>query len=47
LDGDTLMGPAVLPLKLTDFDIDPPDFANTLKVADEFKIEVVLTARES
>lgn len=47
LKGDTLTGTAVLPLKLTDFGIAPPDFANTLKVADEFKIEVTLTARES
>lgn len=47
LQGDSLQGTAVLPLKLTDFGIDPPDFANTLKVADEFRIEVTLTARES
>lgn len=46
LEGDTLRGTAVLPLKLTDFGIDPPDFANTLTVADEFKIEVALVARE-
>jgi polyisoprenoid-binding protein YceI len=47
LQGDTLEGPAVLPLKISDFGIAPPDFANTLTVADEFRIEVVLTARES
>ena len=46
LTGDTLKGTAVLPLKISDFGIAPPDFANTLKVADEFRIEVVLTARE-
>ncbi len=46
LAGDTLQGTANLPLKLTDFGIDPPDFANTLKVADDFSIEVSLTARE-
>lgn len=47
LQGDTLTGTAVLPLKISDFGIAPPDFANTLKVADDFRIEVVLTARES
>ena len=47
LSDDTIKGTAVLPLKLTDFGIDPPDFANTLKVADEFRIEVTLVARES
>ncbi len=46
LEGDTLQGTAVLPLKLTDFGIDPPDFANTLTVADAFRIEVELVARE-
>lgn len=46
LSGDTLQGTAVLPLKMTDFGIDPPDFANTLTVADDFSIEVTLTARE-
>ena len=47
LTGDTLQGTATLPLKMTDFGIDPPDFAKTLKVADDFSIEVVLTAREN
>jgi polyisoprenoid-binding protein YceI len=47
LQGDTLEGTAVLPLKISDFGIAPPDFANTLTVADEFRIEVVLTACES
>lgn len=47
LEGDSLVGTAVLPLKISDFGIAPPDFANTLKVADEFRIEVTLTARES
>ena len=46
LQGDTLVGTAVLPLKISDFGIAPPDFANTLTVADNFRIEVVLTARE-
>ncbi len=47
LEGDTLQGTAVLPLMLTDFGIAPPDFANTLTVADAFRIEVELVARES
>jgi polyisoprenoid-binding protein YceI len=47
LTGDTLKGTAVLPLKLTDFGIEPPNFANTLTVQDDFRIEVVLMARES
>lgn len=46
LEGDTLQGTAVLPLMLTDFGIAPPDFANTLTVADAFRIEVELVARE-
>ncbi len=46
LTNDTIQGTATLPLKLTDFGITPPDFANTLTVADAFTIEVELTARE-
>jgi polyisoprenoid-binding protein YceI len=46
LSGNTIQGTATLPLKMTDFGIDPPDFANTLTVADDFVIEVELTARE-
>ncbi len=46
LSGDTIKGTATLPLKMTDFGITPPDFVNTLTVADDFRIEVVLTARE-
>ncbi len=47
LSGDTIQGTATLPLKMTDFEISPPDFVNTLTVADDFTIEVELTARES
>ncbi len=46
LTNDTIQGTATLPLNMTDFGISPPDFANTLTVADAFTIEVVLTARE-
>lgn len=46
LSANSIEGTATLPLKLTDFGITPPDFANTLTVADEFTIEVDLTARE-
>lgn len=47
LTNDTIQGTATLPLKMTDFEIPPPDFVNTLTVADDFTIEVELTARES
>ena len=46
LSNNTIEGTATLPLKMTDFGITPPDFANTLTVADDFRIEVTLTARE-
>ncbi|MBV7333277.1 YceI family protein [Chloroflexi bacterium TSY] len=47
LTGDTIMGSAISEeLLLTDFDIEPPNFANTLSVANEFHVEVSLTARE-
>lgn len=46
LVGDTLTGQATTRLKLTDFGIDPPNFANTLTVADEFSVEVQFTAKE-
>lgn len=47
LANNTIQGTATLPLKMTDFEIPPPDFVNTLTVADDFTIEVELTARES
>ena len=47
INDGTLQGTATLALKITDFGITPPDFANTLKVNDDFTIEVELTAQES
>ena len=44
LNGDTLTGTALAPLKMTDFEIEPPNFANTLKVADDFFVQVDFTA---
>jgi polyisoprenoid-binding protein YceI len=46
LTGDTLTGVATTRLLMSDFGIEPPNFANTLTVADEFGIEVHFTARE-
>jgi polyisoprenoid-binding protein YceI len=46
LTGDTLTGMASTRLKMSDFGIEPPNFANTLTVADEFGIEVQFTAKE-
>ena len=46
LDGDTATGIARADLRMTDFGIEPPNFANTLTVADEFSVEVKFTARE-
>ena len=44
--GNTLTGTATTRLKMSEFGIDPPNFANTLTVADEFGMEVAITARE-
>lgn len=44
--GNRLSGVATTRLKMSDFGIDPPNFANTLTVADEFGIEVTITAQE-
>ena len=45
LSGDTISGKATSePMLLSDFGIEPPSFANTLTVADEFHVEVELTA---
>ncbi len=46
LSGDTITGSASTPSKLTDWNIEPPSFANTLTVADEFEIRLDFTARE-
>jgi polyisoprenoid-binding protein YceI len=45
-DGDTATGVATADLRMTDFGIEPPNFANTLTVADEFSVEVEFTARQ-
>jgi polyisoprenoid-binding protein YceI len=45
LDGDTLTGTATTRTKMSDFGIEPPNFANTLTVADEFGIEVQFVAK--
>jgi polyisoprenoid-binding protein YceI len=47
LSGDTLRGKAILPLQMTDFGIDPPNFVNTLTVANSLRIEVDITAKKS
>lgn len=47
LNGDTLTGVATASgLKMSDFGIEPLSFVNTLTVADEFGIEVQITAKE-
>ena len=33
-------------MKISNFGFDPPNFANTLTVADDFTIQVELTAKE-
>jgi polyisoprenoid-binding protein YceI len=45
LAGDTLSGTATARVKLTDFGIEPPNFANTLTVEDEFTIQVDFAAK--
>jgi len=43
LYGDTLRGKAILLLQMIDFGIEPPNFVNTLTVANSFRIEVDIT----
>ena len=45
LAGDTLTGVATTRTLMSSFGIEPPNFANTLTVADEFGIEVQFTAK--
>ena len=45
LAGDTLSGTATTRVKLSDFGIEPPNFANTLTVEDEFTIQVDFVAK--
>ena len=44
VDGNTLSGTATATLLLSDFGIEPPDFANTLRVEDEFQARVDFVA---
>mgnify|MGYP002628036465 CR=1 FL=1 len=46
LSGDTIKGTAEAKAKLSDFGITPPNFANTLVVADPFTIRLEFSARE-
>ncbi len=46
LEDGTVTGTATTALKMTDFGITPPDFANTLTVADDFVVNLEFTARE-
>jgi polyisoprenoid-binding protein YceI len=46
LEGSTLSGHAVAVLIMSDFGIEPPNFANTLIVQDEFTIRVDFVAHE-
>ena len=46
LSGDTIRGTAVRQMQMTDFGIDPPHFANTLTVANDFRIEIDLVMRK-
>jgi polyisoprenoid-binding protein YceI len=46
LENGTITGTATTALKMTDFGITPPDFANTLTVQDDFVVNVEFTAQE-
>jgi polyisoprenoid-binding protein YceI len=46
LSGDTIRGTAVRQMQLTDFGVSPPDFVNTLTVANDFRIEIDLVAQK-
>ncbi len=46
LRGDTIQGVAEAAVKMSDFGINPPNFANTLVVADLFTIRVEFSAKE-
>jgi polyisoprenoid-binding protein YceI len=45
ITGDILKGVATTALQLTDFGFEPPSFANTLTVANDFTIRIELTAK--
>lgn len=44
-EGDTISGVATTSMQLTDFGFEPPSFANTLTVSNDFLIRIELTAR--
>lgn len=46
LQGQTITGMAVTRLKMTDFGVDPPNFANMFSVEDEFTVRVEFTFNE-
>lgn len=46
LSGDTITGVAEAKVKMSDFGVTPPNFVNTLVVADLFTIRIELTAKE-
>jgi len=46
LSGDTIRGVAEAKVKMSDFGVTPPNFANTLVVEDLFTIRIELTAKE-
>jgi polyisoprenoid-binding protein YceI len=46
LVGDTITGVATADLLMTDYGFDPPNFANTLTVKNEFQVRVEFTAKE-
>jgi polyisoprenoid-binding protein YceI len=46
LEGNTITGVATAQLLMTDFGIEPPNFANTLTVENEFEVRVQFTAKE-
>jgi len=46
LQGDTITDVLTTRLLMSNFGIEPPSFANTLTVQDEFGIEVAFTVRE-
>jgi polyisoprenoid-binding protein YceI len=46
LQDGTINGTATARLLMSDFGIEPPNFLNTLKVGDEFELQVEIAARE-
>lgn len=46
LEGDTIRGTAIATMLMSGFGIEPPSFANTLTVKDEFQIQVDFVAQE-